>query len=404
MRRAAVLVALVLVAGGCSSGDDGDDADATTTTEAGATTKPGVDEAPTDDGDLVPGEDWAVTTPEEHGIDPAGLETAREYAFQPDRHTQGVVVVHGGEIVAEWYAEGAGPDSWAASWSVAKSFTSAVVGIAVEEGAIGGVDDSMAAYLPGWADTDRQAITVEDVLQMSSGLEWNEAYTGSADESQIVRMVTSESDQLAFAASRPVVAPPGTVWSYSSGDAMLLAGLVEAAVGEPMVDYATERLLDPLGIDQVDWWTDADGNTLGYCCVDTTSRDFARLGLLYMRDGRWGDEQVVPEAWVAASVTPVAASDGAYGYQWWLGDMDGVPTDAFTASGHDGQNIYVVPSLDLVVVRNGTYVKDPGPPVADPSLFSKYPSDDIVPGKGTIPPATWDDAAFLTPIVAAIGG
>lgn len=400
MQRCAVVVVLLLLAGACSSSDDesADPGGDTTTTDAASTTEAPEPEA---DAEVVPGAEWVVSTPEEHGIDPAGLEAAREYAFQPGKNTQGVVVVHGGEIVAEWYADDAGPESYAASWSMAKSFTSAVVGIAVEEGAIGGVDDPMATYLPEWQGTDHEAITVEDVLQMSSGLDWNEAYAGSAEESEIVRMVTSEADQLAFALSRPVAAEPGTVWSYSSGDTMLLSGVVEEAVGRPMDEYATEVLLDPIGLEEVDWWRDVEGHTLGYCCVDTTSRDFARLGLLYLRDGRWGDEQVVPEEWVAASLEPAAPSGDQYGYQWWLGDIEGVPADAFAASGHDGQNIFVVPSLDLVVVRSGTYVKDPGPPVADPSLFSKYPSDGIVPGKGTLPPDSWDDADFLAPIAAA---
>ncbi len=138
-----------------------------------------------------------------------------------------------------------------------------------------------------------------------------------------------------------------------------------------------------------------------------TSRDFARLGLLYARDGRWGDRQVVPEAWVEDSLVPAEASlaaDAEYGYQWWLDDPEGLPADHFSANGHDGQFIDVFPGLDLVVVRNGTYVKDEGPPIADPTLFSHYPSDGIVPGQGTLPPDEWDAEAFLGPIVAAVEG
>ncbi|HEX7134640.1 MAG TPA: serine hydrolase [Iamia sp.] len=385
---------------GCSSSDDGAEAgEASSTSSADATTTT----EPVDPGEVVPGDDWVVATPEEHGIDPAGLEEAREYAFAEGKETQGVVVVHGGEIVAEWYADGAGPDSWAASWSVAKSFTSAVVGIAIEEGEIPGVEEPMSTYIPGWAGTDREPITIRDVLHMASGLDWNEAYAGTAGESQIVQMVTGEADQLAYASVRPVRAPPGTAWNYSSGDSMLLSGVVEEATGRPLDDYATEVLLDPIGMQQVEWWRDVEGHTLGYCCFDTTSRDFARLGLLYARDGRWGDEQVVPEAWVEESLVPLEASAGEYGYQWWLGEPDGVTVDVFSAQGHDGQVILVVPVLDLVVVRNGTYVKDPGPPVADPTLFTRYPSDGIIPGRGTVPPDEWDDGELLRPIIAALG-
>ena len=115
----------------------------------------------------------------------------------------------------------------------------------------------------------------------------------------------------------------------------------------------------------------------------------------------------MPEGWIEESLTPSAPSDAAgepYGYQWWLGEPEGIDEDVFAAVGHDGQWIYVVPGLDMVVVRNGTYVKDPGPPVADPSLFGLYPSDGLVPGKGTTPPEDWDDAEFLGPIIAAAGG
>jgi CubicO group peptidase (beta-lactamase class C family) len=169
-------------------------------------------------------------------------------------------------------------------------------------------------------------------------------------------------------------------------------------------EYATEHLLDPIGMDPVDWWRDAEGHTLGYCCFDTTSRDFARLGLLYLHGGRWGGVQIVPGSWVEESVQPVAASEGDYGYQWWLEDLDGVPKDTFWAEGIDGQFIYVLPSLDMVVVRNGTYVKDPGPPVADPNLFAKYPSGSLVAGRGTSEPDEWRSDEFLGPIVEAARG
>ena len=126
-------------------------------------------------------------------------------------------------------------------------------------------------------------------------------------------------------------------------------------------------------MEQAEWWRDAAGNTLTYCCLDTTSRGFARFGLLYLRDGRWGRDRVIKRSWVRDSLEAAPTAPGLYGYQWWLDDVPGVPADMFSAVGHDGQYIYVIPSLDLVVVRNGTYVKDPGEPIAE-RLFGKYPS------------------------------
>lgn len=389
--RRACAVALIALVMACSSGGT---TGGETATPQRASTGP------------VPADEWEVASPEEHGMDPASLEAARAYAFAEGMNTQGVVVVHDGEIVAEWYAGGADEDAWAASWSVAKSFTSALVGIAIEDGLIPGVDEPMTTWFSDWEGTDREAITLRDVLQMSSGLDWVEDYRPEAlDESDIIEMVLSQPDQLAYASSRPAASGPGSVWSYSSGDTMLLSGVLEQATGMPVHEYARQEIFDPLGIDQVEWWRDAGGHTLTYCCLDTTTRGFARFGLLYERRGAWGDQQVVPEGWVEDSLEPAPRSDGGYGYQWWLDEEEGELPEGFSARGHDGQYIYVIPSLDLVVVRNGTYVKDPGPPVADPNLFGGYPSGGLVPGKGTTPPEDgWDRDEFLLPIVESFDG
>jgi CubicO group peptidase (beta-lactamase class C family) len=397
---AGIVLAGLLTVVACSGDDDSDGGAAPGGDEAGG------DKAGGSGGDAaeVPGDDWTVASPEDHGIDADTLEQARTYAFADGKNTQGVVVVHQGEIVAEWYADDADQDSWAASWSMAKSFTSALIGIAIDDGLIDGVDEPMTTWYPDWAGTDKADITLKDVLQMSSGLDWDEDYDpGAVADSEVIAMVVGEQDQLAYAAARPAAHEAGSTWSYSSGDAMLLSGVLEQATGMPADEYAQQEIFDPLGIDQVEWWRDARDHTLTYCCLDTTTRNFARFGLLYEHEGRWGDDQVVPEGWVDDSLVPAADSDGIYGYQWWLYQPDGVPDDVFEANGHDGQFIYVIPSLDLVVVRNGTYVKDPGEPVADPTLFEKYPSDGLVEGKGTMPPDDWDDGAFLGPIVRSLG-
>ena len=352
----------------------------------------------------MPGAEWAVAPPADEGVDPGQLAEARSYAFGPGRNTQGVVVVRHGKIVAEWYAPGADEDSYAASWSVGKSFASALVGIAIEQGKIPSVDEPMTTYFPQWKGTDKAAMTLRNVMQMESGLAWNEDYgpAGAAD-SQVAQMIVNHPDELAYVADQPLAEKPGTRWSYSSGDAMLLSAVIGRATGMSAEAYAEQVLFGPIGIDQVDWWQDAKGHTLTFCCLDTTSRDFARFGLLYLHDGRWGDRQVVPSAWVHDSIQNAPGASG-YGYMWWLGPPSGAPKDTYAAIGHDGQYIYVIPSLDLVVVRNGTYVKDPGPPIADPNLFSKYPPDGLVKGKGTLAPNDWDDSTFLTAIVKAVTG
>ncbi len=358
-------------------------------------------------GTVVPGAEWTVDTPASHGMDVATLDGARVYAMADGRNTQGVVVVHEDAIVAEWYAPGRDATSPAASWSMAKSFTSALIGIAIGEGLIPSIDVPMSTYYPSWVGTPREAITLRHVLHMESGLQWDEDYSpGSLATSDIIQMLTYNPDQLAYAAARPFEVAPGTRWNYSSGDTMLLSGVLEQATGMPAGEYARTKMLDPIGIGALDWWQDAAGHSLTYCCVDTTSRDFARFGLLYLHDGLWGSKQVVPASWVQDSITDTAANSSGYGYQWWLqmGGSGAIPP-YFSARGHDGQYIYVIPSLDLVVVRNGLYDKSACPPIADPSLLEYYPPQGLVPDHGTVGPETgWSDTDFLTPIVESLIG
>lgn len=347
-----------------------------------------------------PTAEWLVEAPEAHGMDAAILDGARAYAFQDGKNTQSVVIVRHGVIVAEWYEEGRDENSFATSWSVAKSFTSALIGIAIEEGLIESVDVSMAEFLPQWVGTEKEAITLRDVLSMASGLDWDESYDpGDLSSSEIIQMILLEEDHLAYVASLPLEVPPGSRWSYSSGDTMLLSGVLQSVTGGAAGAYAREKLLDPIGMSPVDWWTDSVGQTATYCCLDTPARQFAKFGLLYLRGGEWDGVSVVPRAWVESSTSPSVVP--FYGYQWWL-DVTPAGHEMYSALGHDGQYIYVVPALDLVVVRNGHYDKYAGEPRADPSLWALLPSDGLVEGLGSVPPDEWIDAEFLEPIEQSI--
>jgi len=332
-----------------------------------------------------PTDEWTVSTPEEHGMDSAVLSGARDYAAGSGRHTQGVVVIRHNVIVAEWYFGGADADTPAVSWSVAKSFASALIGIAIGAGKIAGVDRPLTDYYPEWAGTDKAEITLRHVLSMTSGLDWNEGYEGDASDSDVMRMLFIESDQLAYAAGRELAHEPGTYWYYSSGDAMLLSGVLERATGIRASAFAEEVLFSQIGMKNLTWDSDQAGHTLTYCCINTPSRQFARFGLLYLRQGRWEDRQVVPAEWVQESTRPSQELYTGYGYQWWLYDPDdpnwadtpGFPKDLFLAWGHHSQKIIVVPSLDLVVVRNG------------------------VPWQS---PDEWNDGDFLKPVLDSIEG
>lgn len=347
--------------------------------------------------------EWEVRPPAEMGMDATILAGARDYAFGADKHTQGVVVTRGGVLVAEWYSDEAGPDSYAASWSVAKSFASALIGIAIDEGAIADVDVPLTEYYPSWQDGEHDAIRLEHVLHQTTGLKWDESYELiSADDSDVAELVLTTESPLAYVLERPVEAAPDTVFNYSSGNSLLFSRILSTATGMTTAEYAESRLFSRLGIKGADWWRATTGETLTYCCVDMTSRDFARFGLLYMNNGEWNGEQIVPSEWVQRSLRP--GLNPEYGYQWWLsGATDSrLPADTFSAIGHDGQYIYVIPSLQLVVVRNGFYRKEVGEPIADPTLFLRYPPGGLIPGGGTLPPDSWDDEAFLGPIIDAI--
>jgi len=343
-------------------------------------------------------------TPEELGMDPARLEEARSYAFAGGKNTQGVVVARSGTIVAEWYAEDRDETSPASSWSIAKSVTSALVGIALERGDLPSVDVPMTTYFPEWVGTEREGITLRHVLQMASGLAWVEDYDPEAlDGSDIGELVTSSMpSHVALVADNEVAAPPGTVFNYSSGDTMLLSRVIAEATGMSVAEYADIHLFGPLGL-EARWFRDQSGDTLTYCCLDMPTRDFAVFGQLYLEGGTLDDQAIVPADWVRASLESSPSYEG-YGYKWWLiGRTEtGIPEDTVAAIGHNGQYIYIVPSLELVVVRNGRYRPYGGDAVADPSLLVTYPSDGLIAGRGTVGPDSWDDAAFLGPIVASI--
>ncbi len=335
-----------------------------------------------------PGAEWEVSTPEAEGMDSSLLAEARAYAFAPGRNTQGVVVVRKGAIVAEWYAEGASAETLATSWSMAKSFASTLIGIAIDRGEIASLDVPLADFFPEWRGDERAAVTLRDLLEMRSGIQWAEL-PSSAD------LYLEEVNQLAFALDRPLVRPPGTAWNYSSADSMLLAGVIEAATGRSASDYARELLFEPIGFPG-EWWVDGSGHTLTYCCIDARTRDYARFGLLFARGGEWRGRQVVSRAWVEEATRPL---EGApfYALHWWVngaGQMaPSAPRELFAARGRHGQDVYVIPSLDLVVVRNGRYER------FGTEAVRVTPNVHV-----TRPPDEWDVEAFLGPIVRSIGG
>ncbi len=267
--------------------------------------------------------------------------------------THAVVVVHRGVLVAERYGPEHGPDVPGCSWSMAKSITHALVGIAVRDGAL---DVDAPAAVPAWqGDGDpRRTITLEHMLRMCDGLDFVEVYVDEGISHVIDMLFREGKDDVAgYAESRSLAHEPGKVWNYSSGTTNIITAVLDRSVGggrDGMLEFMRRELFDRIGMGTAEPRFDAAGTFIGSSFVFATPRDFARFGLLYLRDGLWNGERVLPEGWVDHGRRLTAPSAGEYGAHWWLA-MNG--SGIFNASGYNGQYIIIDPSRDLVVVRLG---------------------------------------------------
>jgi CubicO group peptidase (beta-lactamase class C family) len=270
--------------------------------------------------------------------------------------THALVIVQGGRMVHEQYGEGFGPDQTYPSWSKAKSITHALVGIATGDGKI---DVMGPADVPEWRGDPRSAITLDQLLRMSSGLQWLEEYLPDRP-SDVIAMLFGEgqADVAGFAARFPLAHAPGGYWYYSSGTTNIVSRALARAIGKSGPDFEAfmrARLFDPIGMTSPIPKFDAAGTFIGSSFCFCTARDFARFGLLYLRGGIWDGQRILPEGWVDYARTPTwqlddPAIDSRYGAHWWL-DLGG--PGSFSANGYDGQYTLCVPDLDMVLVRHG---------------------------------------------------
>jgi CubicO group peptidase (beta-lactamase class C family) len=298
---------------------------------------------------------WTLSTPEEHGLDPDAVAELYWRAGQLET-IRSLLVVKGGELVAAGYFHDGSPTYRQMVASVTKSFTGALVGIAIDRGCLAGVDEPMMTYFPELADQvqDRRknSITIRQLLQFRAGYPWEE----SSEEGMAWLYGRFRPSDLIPA---PLVRDPGSGWDYSSFSSHLLAVIVARACDADLMDFATEHLFGPLGITPGDWITDREGYRNGHGDLELSALDMARFGQLYLDGGRFQGQQVVPESWIADSWQPytedawyheVGGNFGrtAYGYQWWI--IDAGPHTYDLAWGHGGQQIAVLPELDMVVV------------------------------------------------------
>ncbi len=278
------------------------------------------------------------------------------------RQTTAVVVAHRGRLVAERYAPGVGPRTPLISWSMAKSLLATLIGLAGQEQRL---DLRAPAPVPEWQGPGdpRGAITLDQLLRMSSGLAFDETYGPTNDVS---RMLFTHADAGAFAAAFPLAHPPDAAWSYSSGTSNLLARVLRDEFRDyaSMARWTRGRLFQAAGMTTAFFEADASGSFIGSSFAFMSARDWARFGELHRRDGLFRGRRVLPEGWVQYVSTPTPeAPDGRYGAGWWLNAGDpsrpegrtwpSVPRDAYAARGFSGQYVVVIPSAELVVVRTG---------------------------------------------------
>lgn len=277
-------------------------------------------------------------------------------AFVDERKYSGTpfafVVLHKGGVVAERYREGMSARTQLLSWSMAKSFVNALAGIMSKDGM---VDILAPLDIPEWQNDGRREITLNDLMQMQSGLEWNEDYGNRSD---VNLMLHREEDMGLYALSKPLQDKPGTHWYYSSGSTNIVMRYLRGKFGSDaeFLGYIRERLFAPLGIRNAHFEPDMSGTPVGSSYLYATARDFAGFGQLYLDDGCVGGERILPEGWVDYTVSPASASGDRYGAFFWLNRCHvcpDVPEDMFSCNGHDGQQIYIIPSKELVVVILG---------------------------------------------------
>jgi CubicO group peptidase (beta-lactamase class C family) len=269
--------------------------------------------------------------------------------------TVAVVKIKGDSLRFEQYRDGYSDSSLSGSFSVAKSITSLLIGVAIKEGKIQSVDQPVGDFIPAFKEGEKGKVTIRHLLTMSSGTDWYESYK---DPLSVTAELYYGDDVEKTALGVKMERAPGTLHYYKSGDTQLLGLILEKATGMPLSDYAAEKLWKPLGAVHPALWSvdKPDGKIKAYCCFNTNARDFARIGQLMLQGGKWNGVSVIDSNYFQASITPCRIQDKEgevcdyYGYQWWI---DPEHPGIFYARGILGQYIIIIPARKTVIVRLG---------------------------------------------------
>ncbi len=325
-----------------------------------------------------PTDGWQTSTPTEQNMDSAKLEAMINYIEEQQFAIDSILVIRNGYIVEEKYLSTQN-DTPHQIYSCTKSIISALIGIAIREGYIDSVDQKVVNFFPerniSNLDSRKQAMSLEHLLSMTTGLEWNELNIPYSSQNSVYQLRRSN-NWVQFILDRPMVAEPGTTWTYNSGASHLLSAIIAQTTGNSTLAFAQKHLFEPLGISNVHWSTDPQGIFLGGSSIRLTTRDMAKFGYLYLNNGTWNGEKTVPAEWTNKSTRKfISLSEYTdYGYQWWIFPQ----LDVYSAIGYGGQWIVVIPKYDIVVVFTASMGEDDLP-------FYDLISDYIIPAVEYIP-------------------
>jgi len=286
-------------------------------------------------------------------VDLNHMNVAIDQAFKEEYKTRAIVVIYNGEILTEKYANGIDQNTRLLGWSMTKSITNALIGILVKNDQL---NIQMPAPVPDWHIDERSNITINDLMQMNSGQQWDEEYFSMSD---VTQMLYDSEDIYTDAGDNPAEFDPGTHWEYSSGTTNILSGIIrdQFKTEAEYLQFPYDSLFMPLHMHSALIETDAEGTQVGSSYGWATARDWAKFGLLYLYDGVWNGQRILPEGWVDYSKKEAPNSNGVYGAQFWLNKRQVTYPDVsehiFSANGFQGQHVFVIPEKELVVVRLG---------------------------------------------------
>ena len=280
-------------------------------------------------------------------------------AYMKNQRTAGLVIIQDGKIRLEKYGLNFSGDGRWTSFSVAKSFTSTLVGAAIKDGYIKSIDDKVSDYIPDLKGSVYDDVTIKQLLTMTSGVKWNEDY---ADPKSDVALFNSHKAEpgvdvtVSYMRKLKREVPPGTKWVYKTGETNLIGVLVSSATKKNLSDYLSEKVWRPFGMERdASWLLGSTGHEISGCCLQASTRDFARFGLFMLGGGIAGGKSVLPEGWISMATTKQADIDQAefgYGYQWWTMN-DG----SYAARGIFGQGIFIDPKRKLIIASNSNWPK-----------------------------------------------